>query len=165
MTNSLADLNPNASHTHKELRPIEVRKGEMAVNRTIDALENFVNPFAIDDKDGLYSISSGMKVPAAIEEDVLKAEAVGKEEKQKFIDERLKQNDKFFEPIKRTNLKTMGDISKRVKLTTSQNKVVELKQQGSIAFQLLLKSQKLNVGLDLRETMKYQLTPVPSCFG
>ena len=81
-------------------------------------------------------------MPAAIEEDVLKAEAVGKEEKQKFIDERLKQNDKFFEPIKRTNLKTMGDISKKVKLTTSQNKVVELKQQGSIAFQLLVKSQK-----------------------
>ena len=137
----------------------------MAIKSTIDAIQSFVNPFSISDKDHLYSISSGMKVPTEIETDVLRAEGFGEREKERFVNERLKANEKFFDPIKRSNLKTMEDLSKKAKVTTKQNKVIELKQQGNIAFQLLVKSQDLGGKLDLKEIMKYQLTPVPYCFG
>ena len=59
----------------------------------------------------------------------------------------------------------MANSSKKVRLKTSKNKVVELKQQGNIAFQLLVKSQHLGMNLDLAEVMKYQLTPIPYSLG
>ena len=167
LTQTMADLNDSSLsfEKHKDLRPVEILKSELAVNATIDAIENFVNPFTISDKDHLYSLSSGLKIPEDIEKDILKAERVGNQEKQRFITERLKENDKFFEPVKRTKLKTMGDLNKKVRITGTQNKVVELKQQGNIAFQLLVKSQTLDRNLDLQEVMKYQLTPVPYSLG
>ena len=59
----------------------------------------------------------------------------------------------------------MEDLRKTVKLKTSQNKVIVYKQQGNIAYQLLVKAQNLNAQLDLQEVMTYQLTPVPYCLG
>ena len=79
--------------------------------------------------------------------------------------ERLEKNSNFFDPIRKLKLKTMANSSKKVKLKTSTNKVVELKQQGNIAFQLLVKSQHLGMNLDLTEVMKYQLTPIPYSLG
>jgi len=52
-------------------------------------------------------------------------------------------------------------MKKRVKLKTSSNKEIQYIQQGNIAFQLLVKSQKLlSDKLNLAELMIYQLTPV-----
>ena len=55
----------------------------------------------------------------------------------------------------------MASMNKRVPVKTSQNKTVEYKQQGNLAFQLLVKSQAEDVNLDLKDLMSYQLTPVP----
>ena len=164
---ALADIDnaSSASVSNKDMRPSEIRRGEAKVEATVDAINNFVNPFTISDKKSLYCISSGAKVPDEIENDILNAERIGKLEKEKFIEERLEKNERFFDPIKNPRLKTMGDMCKRVKVTTKQNKVVELKQSGNIAFQLLVKTQNRGKFLDLQEVMKYQLTPVPSCIG
>ena len=59
----------------------------------------------------------------------------------------------------------MAQTSKSVKLRSKQNKVTELKQQGNIAFQLLLKSQQGDLDVDLKELLAYQLTPVPYSLG
>ena len=106
-----------------------------------------------------------MRISSEIEEDVLSAEILGEREKEKFIDERLMNNSLFFDPIKRMRLKTMGDMDKKIQVSGSQKKIVELKQHSNIAFQLLVKSQALGQNLDLQEVMKYQLTPVPYCLG
>ena len=76
LTNMLADLNGGGidMEKHKDLRPTEIIKSELAVKVTIDAIENFVNPFTISDKEHLYSLSSGLKIPQDIEQDLLKAE-------------------------------------------------------------------------------------------
>ena len=105
----------------------------------MDALGGFVNPFTIDDKDHLYCISSGQKMSEDIAADVLSAEEVGNREKLVFIERRLKENDvQFFNPIKKLRLKSMADMSRKISITTKHKKVVELKQQGNIAFQLLV---------------------------
>ena len=59
----------------------------------------------------------------------------------------------------------MAQTCKKVKLRSKQNKVTELKQQGNIAFQLLLKSQQGDLDLDLKELLGFQLTPVPYSLG
>ena len=94
-----------------------------------------MNPFSVSDRKGLYCISSGQKVPLEIEKDVLGAEALGQEAKIQFIETRLKSDEKsFFDPVKRLNLKTFSAMGKKVSVTNKQKKVVELKQQGNIAF-------------------------------
>ena len=42
---------------------------------------------------------------------------------------------------------------------------MEFKQQGNIAFQLLVKAQSLGMSIDLKHIMKFQLTPVPYSLG
>lgn len=52
-------------------------------------------------------------------------------------------------------LKTLTDMNKTVKVKTSHNKVIEYRQQGNIAFQLLVKSQQQDQPLDLKELMTF----------
>ena len=109
---------------HRELDKAEIKKGEEAVQRVLTAIKNFTNPFAIEDHDRLYSLASGAPVPMDIEIDVLRAEAMGEAAKADFI-ARLEGGspDGFFEPIKRSKLKTMEACNKKVTLTSSQGKV------------------------------------------
>ena len=63
--------------------------------------------------------------------------------------------------MKKLKLKTMADHNKVAKLKNSQNKLIQYKQQGNIAFQVLIKAQNLNIDINIQELMTYQLTPVP----
>ena len=56
---------------HKDVRPLEVRRGERNVNSTIGAIESFSNPFDVGNLEELYCISSGASASTEIEIDVL----------------------------------------------------------------------------------------------
>ena len=43
--------------------------------------------------------------------------------------------------------------------------MTEFKQHSNIALQLLVKSQQGNLGVDVKELMAFQLTPVPYSLG
>ncbi|XP_072029165.1 uncharacterized protein [Amphiura filiformis] len=152
---------------HRELERAEIKKSEDAVQRTITAIRNFVNPFSLVDKDRLYILASGAPVSPEVEFDVLRAEAVGKEAKEAFIQDRLMKDSEalFFEPIKRQKLKTMEACNKSVKLTASQGKVIQYREQSDLGFTLLIKSQNQDEPLNLDELMRYSLTPVPHSLG
>ena len=150
---------------HRDNRESEIRKSEYVVDAAVEALNSFVNPFSGTEKEHLFCISSGQRVPSDIEKDVMNAELLGQEQKQKFIEERLKVDEHFFDPVKRLNLKTISSMSKKVPMLNKNKKVIELKQQGNIAFQLLVKSQEQNSSVDLEKVMSFQLTPVPYCLG
>ena len=81
------------------LRLITKKKGEETVNKTVEAVKSFVNPFTIEDKENLYNITSGVKVSKIIENDVIKTEKIGEDQRIKFITERLKKQE-FFLPNK-----------------------------------------------------------------
>ncbi|XP_063959228.1 uncharacterized protein LOC135154916 [Lytechinus pictus] len=152
---------------HRELERAEMKKSEDNVQRTISAIHNFVNPFSLVDKDHLYNIASGAPVSAEIEFDVLRAESAGKEAKEAFIKERLVKDSKrlFFDPIKRQKLKSLEASNKSVKLTGTQGKAIQYREQSDLAFTLLIKSQNLDEPLNLDELMRYSLTPVPHSLG
>ena len=54
----------------------------------------------------------------------------------------------------------MEDIGRNVKVKTANNKIVEYRQQGNAAMQLLVRSQTPELKIDLADLMKYPLTPV-----
>ena len=59
----------------------------------------------------------------------------------------------------------MEDMEKTVKIKSAQNKIVEYRQQGNIVMQLLGRSKKPELQIDLAELMKYPLTPIPFSTG
>ena len=67
-----------------------------------------------------------------------------------FISERLEKHEKFFDPIKRLNLKTLSELAKKTTIKSSQNKIIEYRQQGNIAFQPLVRSQCDDLMIDLK---------------
>ena len=144
---------------HKDNRPSEIQKIEKMVSTTMNAIN--INPFDVDDESRLYCISSGAPAPTNIVNNVLTAEEIGENVKELFIRERNEKKEKFFEFIKKLNLKTVSELNQVVKLKTSKNKVVEYKQQSNIAFQLLVKSQKQEAKLNIQHLLSYPLTTVP----
>ena len=76
----------------------------------------------------------------------------------------MKKQD-IFEPITRMNLKSFVYVNKTVKVLTSKNKLIEYKQQGYIAFKLLVQSQSLEEKIGMKELMTYPFTPIPYSTG
>jgi hypothetical protein len=144
----------------RDLRRTEIERSEANVVKVAQAIVGFINPFEMEQKNKLYCISSGASATSEIESDVILAEAVGADAKDDFISERLEKHEKFFDPIKRLNLKT-SELAKETTIKSFQNKIIEYRQQSNIAFQLLVRSQCDDLRIDLKELLAYPLTPVP----
>jgi hypothetical protein len=149
MVDMLAD--DSDAKKHRNLRRTEIERL---------AIVGFINPFEMEQKGKLYCISSGASATSEIERDVILAEASGADAKVDFISECLEKHEKFFDPIKRLNLKT-SELAKKTTIKSSQNKIIEYRQQSNIAFQLLVRSQCDDFRIDLKELLAYPLTPVP----
>ena len=112
-TLNMADMltDSESSTWHRDRRPAEIQKSDRLVCETQEAIFGSTNPFTIADKDNIYCITSGARVPQDHENDILSAELRGKQAREKCIQERLEKGEDFFEPINRTNLKGKECIS------------------------------------------------------
>ena len=116
--------------------------------------------------ENLQIHSSGTTATDDVVKEVLKAELIGKETKQDFISNRLAQGEYLFQPIKRRNLKKLGNLNNMAKVTTSQNQMMQFKYQRDMTFHFLtkcLRNEKLNIDLD--EPLNVSLNPVPYSFS
>ena len=170
MAGMIGDEDSIKNGKHRELCESEIKRSEDAVQRTLDTIQGWLNPFKMTDKDKLCNISSGACVPPDIEKDVLQSEKIGKEAKIAFMQERLMKGEhgehiNFFDRVPRLKLKTMEKTNKQVKLTTSQGNVIKYQEQGDIAFQILIKSQQLSAPFSLEELMAYSITAIPHAIG
>lgn len=163
----MLDDDENPKHgRHRELGEAEIHRGESAVKRTMTAINGWINPFNISNKDILYVLSSGAPVPEIIANDVLRAEKAGKAAKQSFIIQRLQTQEKdFFDRIPKLKLLTMEKTNKQTTLTASQGNSIKYREQGDIAFQLLVKSQLLDTPISIDELMTYSITVIPHSLG
>ena len=110
------------------------------------ATRYFTNPFELAHKSKLYNLVSGAPVPPDVEIDVMQAEIKGQNKKDEFIWISLtsgRSADLFVEPIPRLKLNTMAACNKTAKLTTSDGKIIQYKEQSDLAFMLLINSQVL----------------------
>lgn len=151
----------NSGTCHHDLRPREINKSEEHVKRAMDAVTSFLNPFQLDNKDQLIILSSGGAATDDVTKDVLGADIAGQKARDDFVRDRLEQNRDFFEPVKKMNLKTLEDMNVMRKTKTAKHKVVQYKEQSTVAFRLLLKSQAEGVQINMKELVSYPLTTVP----
>ena len=143
----------NDDASHRDLRPTEIQRSEKLVANTESAILGYNNPFDVDNWDDLVILSSGTVATDEVARDFLHAEELGSQAKAQFIT-RLESGADIFEPIKRLNFQTLDDMSKKIKVTNSQQKVVQFKQQGNVSFSLFLK-------IDFEELISYPLASVP----
>ena len=144
---NMADMQQSVSCEHRDLRPTEIARSQKNTSKALDAVQSFINPFTVDTDE--------------IENDVLRAEEIGRAARDAFIEDRLKNNRDFFEPIKRQNLKTLGGMNKKCAKKSTDNKVLQFKIQGNVAFQLFIRCQQLGIQVKLEELVKFPMTPVP----
>ena len=77
-TFSLAAMKPESSRAHKDLSKAEIKRNQEYVSKTVDAVCNFLNPFAAaTDISKLHNISSGAAVSTDVSADLLIAEKLG----------------------------------------------------------------------------------------
>ena len=87
-------------------------KGEKLVNKTVDAIKSFLNPFDVPEETKLYCLSSGAATSLDIEIDIIRAEKADEEAKKQFISEGLEMKDHFFDPVKKMRL----NVKKKIEL-------------------------------------------------
>ena len=77
----------------------------------------------------------------------------------------MERNKNFYQPIKKTNLKTFKDMNMKTKVTAKENKVIQYKEQSNKALYLMVQSQKQGIQIDLKELAKYPMTCIPFSVG
>ena len=85
--------------------------------------------------------------------------------KNKFIKERLETCIIFFDLIKKLNLKTFDSANKKVMVKTSDERLIEYKQPGNLAFQLLVQARSLDEKVNMKLSMSFLLNLVPLSIG
>ena len=146
---------------HKDLRTSQIQNSEKDVKRVIGAIAGFTDPFSSEiNSNKLYCLSSGFPSKLDVIDDLLKAYNIGQSNIKDFIKERLEDKTTgFHEPIKRNKLKTFAanEVTKHV--TSSQNKISQIRAERNIFGQLVLLSIDHDVDLEL--TLSFPLGPVP----
>ena len=95
--------------SHKEVRGSQIVKSEQDTCSVLQAISNLTNPFTIEDKDALYCLSFGARVPQDVESDILMADDIGKKAHREFVRKRLVEKKiTFHSPVKKQNLKTFA---------------------------------------------------------
>ena len=155
------------SGKHHDFEASQIKKSQCAVMKVMEVIFHYTNPCKIPHKERLYCLSSGAPIPQEIVVDILRVDELGKTLKSIFIQEQLIHGHEkdFFDSVARQKLKTMEYANKTVCLRTSQGSLIQYKEQRDLAFKLLVKSQMLNVPVDLDTIMSYPSSPVSHCLG
>jgi hypothetical protein len=155
-----ASMLQSSDCSHRDMQTHEIKQSEQSILRVLDAFEQYLNPFEVENPDNLFSLSSGRPLPKSAEEDLLDVDDLGKTACKTFIQDRfIEKNKKFHEPIKRQKLKTFKSIQEKITVTSAQNRLVEIRAERNIFARVLLLSQEREISLE--KLMTYPLGPVP----
>ena len=127
----------------------------------IDAISGFTNPFSSEiNPDELFCLYSVVPAKPNVANDLLHAPDIGVKSMDTFIKSRLVERSVgFHEPIKLNKLKSFVTSGVTKKLTSSQNKMTQVKAERKVFCQLVLLSLEHDV--DLQLTLSFPLGPVP----
>ena len=75
----------------------------------MEAINDFINHFTIEDKDTLYCPSSGAPLPSNVENDILMSDEFGKKAHKQLVQDWLTDKTvSFHAPVKKQNLKNFN---------------------------------------------------------
>ena len=140
---------------HKELGAVRKRRDEEDVQKVMEVISQWRNPF--ETADDLVSLSSGSIASSALKEDLLKAEEKGKSALVSFVQDWLTSSTvRFFKTLPRLKLGKFGEVKKTV---NQGEKSFVLRADRNLFARLLVIGQ--NQQIDLRDLLIHELGPVP----
>jgi len=162
---AIPQTNRTALHfndVHKSNRPSALKRSEDDVASVVSAVKHFLNPFRIEgiNQQQLFCLSSGQPATTAVAADLLRYVDVGKDAAELFVNTRLiSKTVQFHQPIKKQNLLTFKTMATNCKLTTTQQKSVQVRAERNLFGRLLLLCQSNDISLE--KLFTYQLGPIP----
>ena len=91
---------------------------------------------------------------------MLRVDDIGEKAFKEFVQARLVEKTvPFHAPLKKQKLKTLAKTAVKKKLTSSQNKVVQLAAQRNVFGQMLVLSEEYQISLE--RALSYPLSPMP----
>ena len=158
-THDMADMTSSENDSHRSNQKAKIAASERDVRKILDAFSSFTDPFKVVNKELLYCLSSGTAASKEITDDLLKADTTGEASFSAFVSKVFVQKEtSFHSPLKKTNLMTFTNMRKKMKLTASTKKVLELTAERNIFGQLVTMSESNNI--DLEKVLSYPLSPV-----
>ena len=154
--------NDVGSVRHKEGGSLRVKRDEEDVTKLVSTLESvMVNPFhAENEATPLSNLSSGVIMPNDMSTRLLYAEDLGRREMKTFIANRINSNSVgFWDPLPSLKIQTFASMTKNIQVKASDEKLTTVNADRTLFARLLIASRSRNI--DLREVLKYELSPVP----
>ena len=150
-TREIANIDTLESTSHKEVRSSQILKSEQDTCYVMEVINNFINPFTIENKDTLYCLSSGAPVPSNVKNDILMSDEIGKKAHKQFVQDRLiDKSVSFHAPVKKQNLKSFANQAKTSLVQGKARKNIEITEERNVFGQLVLE-----------RVLSYPLGPVP----
>ena len=136
---------------------------EESVQKIIDTVKSFDNPFLCKESSSIVHLSSGLEADKETNACYLNAKKTGEEAVDEFCKERLVEKKlDFYDPIKLTKLKTFDDMVSRPK-SKAKLTIQSAKEDKQLFKRLLLLAQEQK--LDLVDLLSYPLSSVPPALG
>ena len=121
-----------------------------------------MNPFAesLCEDTNLYCLADGKKMPDEVRNDMLNLFHLGNEWKNEFLEQCLKDPDRFEKPLRRRKVNNFASAAVKIKLYGKQEKIVELKTTRDLLGRLVYLAYTRKI--ELETVFPFPLTPVPS---
>ena len=119
-----------------------------------------MNPFSpAIEKSCLFNITSGKSSNDEVASFLLNFEIIGREAREKFIEECIEDTTRFEKPIKRNKVHTFATGNTTFKLQGKDKKIIAISLRKDLFGSILLLS--LRQRIDMGKVLKYPLTHVP----
>lgn len=155
-----ADMEEDLGMRKQISKPKELQKTRMEIdeNKVQTCYETIKQWQPIFQSSGaIVSLSSGVNASEDVQKDLLRAETVGKEKSELFINDRIRNNDvDFYDVIPKNQLKTFTTIKKtKVKI---KGKDVIIKADRDFFARLTVLQEKRDIST--RDLLQYSLGPI-----
>lgn len=145
--------------THKEAAPKRVQRDEKDVEKIVACFKSGLmkDPFS-EDNDILCNIATGVVLPEEVAERLVKEQ--GLLQLDSFIQQRLNCNElSFWDAIPNLKIKTFNTTTKKVSVTSSNEKSIIMGEDRDLFGRLLIVAKVRQV--NLREVLSFELSAVP----
>ncbi len=147
----------------KELSPKRIQRDNADIQSIINSIERTMNPFTLQPSSELFCLATGKALPEPIKVDLLQCYSKGKEWRNEFQTECAADPSRFEKPIKKRKIKNASQAAVKAKVTTKDQKLVEVQGTRDLFGRLLYLST--TSGVDMENVLRFPLTPVPLALG
>ena len=144
----------------QDLKSSQISQNSTQPAKLIEMIKLTMNPFSPDiEKSCSFNITSGKSANDEVASFLLNVEIIGREAREKFIEECIEDTTRFEKPIKRNKVHPFANGNTTFKLQGKDKEIIAISLMRDLFGSILFLS--LEQRIDMGEVLKYPLTQVP----